>query len=163
MDIHREDDVGGLYGIDWDGDADMERDGDDEEMDNDQEEDKEEEDEEQEQKNEEEDKDMDDGKEHRTITQGEMVNISADDVDTSVDDQRIVLREQGQEMREHTTPPQPLAPAPQPQPWRLTNHHWPQRIITSPCQSTLGLWRHEYLAQQWQLCGMQRQPDTPWM
>jgi len=49
------------------------------------------------------------------IGQGEMVNISADDVDTMVDDQPIVLPEQGQEMHEHTPRPQPPAPAPRPQ------------------------------------------------
>jgi len=40
-----------------------------------------------------------------------MVNTSADDVDTMVDDQRIVLPEQGQEMQEHTPQPQHRAPA----------------------------------------------------
>jgi hypothetical protein len=43
-----------------------------------------------------------------------MVNTSADNVDTMVDDQPIVLPEQGQEMREHTQRPQPPAPAPRP-------------------------------------------------
>jgi len=62
-----------------------------------------------------EDKDEDDGKEPRTIGQGGMVNTSADDVDTMVDDQPIVLREQCQEIREHTPRPQPPAPAPRPQ------------------------------------------------
>jgi hypothetical protein len=62
---------------------------------------------------EEEDKDEDDGKEPRTIGEGEMVNTSADDVDTMVDDRPIMLPEQGQEMREHTPRPQPPAPAPQ--------------------------------------------------
>jgi hypothetical protein len=42
-----------------------------------------------------------------------MVNTSADDVDTMVDDQPIVLPEQGQEMCEPR--PQPPAPAPRPQ------------------------------------------------
>jgi len=40
-----------------------------------------------------------------------MVNTSADDVDTMVDDQPTVLPEQGQQMREHTPQPQPPAPA----------------------------------------------------
>jgi hypothetical protein len=44
-----------------------------------------------------------------------MVNTLADDVDTMVDDQPIVLPEQGQDMREHTPRPQPPAPAPRPQ------------------------------------------------
>jgi len=44
-----------------------------------------------------------------------MVDSSADDADTMVDDQPIVLPEQGQEMAEHTPRPQPLAPAPCPQ------------------------------------------------
>jgi len=64
---------------------------------------------------EEEDKDEDDGKEPRTIGQGEMVHTSADDVDTMVDNQPIVLPEQCQEMHEHTPRPQPPAPAPRPQ------------------------------------------------
>jgi len=78
---------------------------------------------------EEEDKDEDDGKEPRTIGQGEMVNTSADDVDTMVDDQPIVLLEQCQETREHSPRPQPPAPAPRPQtpdprprPRTLENH-----------------------------------------
>jgi hypothetical protein len=107
VDMRMEDDVDAPDGVDLDGDMDMERDGDDEE------EDEEEEDEEKE--DEEEDKDEDDGKEPRTIGQGEMVNTSADDVDTMVDDQPIVLPEQCQEMREHTPRPQPPAPAPRPQ------------------------------------------------
>ena len=66
-------------------------------------------------KDEEEDKDEDDGKEPRTIGQGEMVNSSADDVDTMVDDQPIVLPEQCQEIRGHTPQPQQPASAPRPQ------------------------------------------------
>jgi hypothetical protein len=64
---------------------------------------------------EDEEEDEDNGKEPRTIGQGEMVNTSADDVDTMVDDEPTVLPEQGQEMREHTPRPQPPAPAPRPQ------------------------------------------------
>jgi len=64
---------------------------------------------------EEEDKDEDDGKEPRIIGEGEIANTSADDVDTIVYDEPIMLPEQGQEMREHTPRPQPLAPAPRPQ------------------------------------------------
>ena len=63
---------------------------------------------------EEEDEDEDNGKEPQTIGQGEMVNASADDADTVVDDQPTALPEQGQEMREHTPWPQPPAPAPRP-------------------------------------------------
>jgi len=70
---------------------------------------------EEEDENEEEDQDEDDGQEPRTLGQGDMVNTSADDVDTMVDNQPIVLPEQGQEMREHTPRPQPPAPAPRPQ------------------------------------------------
>jgi hypothetical protein len=62
---------------------------------------------------EEEDKDEDDGKEPRTIGQGEIINTLAYYVDTMVDDQPIVLPEQCQEMRQHTPRPQPLEPAPQ--------------------------------------------------
>jgi hypothetical protein len=100
VDMRMEDDVDAPDGIDLAGDVDMERDGDDEVVGDDQEADEEEEDE-------------DDGKEPRMIGQGEMVNPSADDVDTMVDDQPIVLPEQGQEMR--VPQPQPPAPAPRPQ------------------------------------------------
>jgi hypothetical protein len=90
----------------------MARDGDDDE-----EEDEMKEDEEEEEVNQdkEEDKNEDDGKEPWTIGQGEIVNTSADNVDTMVDDQPIVLPEQCQEMREHTPQPQPPALAPRPQ------------------------------------------------
>jgi len=64
---------------------------------------------------EDEDEDEDNGKEPRTIGQGEMVNPSTDHADTMVDDQPTMLPEQGQEMREHTPQPQPPAPAPRPQ------------------------------------------------
>jgi len=112
MDMRMEDDVDAPDGVDLDGDVDMERDGDDDE-----EKDEEKEDEEvveEEDEDEEEDQDEDDGKEPRTIGQGEMVNRSADDVDTMVDNQPILLPEQGQEMREHTPWPQPLEPRPRP-------------------------------------------------
>jgi len=107
-----EDHVDAPDGVDLDGDVDMERDGDDEE-----EEDEKKEDEEEEEvdEDEEEDKDEDDGKEPWTIGQREMVNTSADDVDTMVHDEPIVLPEQCQEMREHTSRPQPPAPARRPQ------------------------------------------------
>jgi len=66
------------------------------------------------------------------IGQGEMVNTSAHNVDTIVDDQPIVLPEQGQEMFKDTQQPQPLAPAPRPQtpepcprPQTLETHHLP--------------------------------------
>jgi hypothetical protein len=74
-------------GIDFDGNVDMER-----EFDDEVEEDELEEDEEAE------DEDEEDAKEPLTIGQGELVNASADDVDTMVDDQPTVLLEQGQVM-----------------------------------------------------------------
>jgi len=104
-------DVDAPDGIDLLSDVDMERDSEDEE---DEEEDDEEEDEVVDEE-EDEDEDEDNGKEPRTIGQGEMVNTSADDADSMVDDQPTVLAEQGQEMREHTPWPQPPAPAPRPQ------------------------------------------------
>ena len=113
VDMRMEDDVDAPDGVVFDCVVDMERDGDDDE-----EEDEEKDDEvevEEEDEDEEEDKDEDDGKEPRTIGQGEMVNTSADDADTMVDDEPTVLPEQGQEMREHTPRPQPPAPAPRPQ------------------------------------------------
>jgi hypothetical protein len=112
VDMRMEDDVDAPDGVDLDGDVDMDRDGDDEEEEHEK---KEDEDEEEVDQDEEEEKDEDDGKEPRTIGQGEMVNTSTDDADTRVDDQPIVLPEQWQEMREHTPRPQPLAPARRPQ------------------------------------------------
>jgi len=44
---------------------------------------------------EDEEEDEDNGKEPRTIGQGEMVNTSADDVDTMGDDEPTVLPERG--------------------------------------------------------------------
>jgi len=44
-----------------------------------------------------------------------MVNTSADDADTMVDNEPTMLPEQGQEMHEHTPWPQPPASAPRPQ------------------------------------------------
>jgi hypothetical protein len=70
---------------------------------------------EEEDEDEEEDKDEDDCKQSRTIAQGEMVNTSADDADTMVDNEPTLRPEQCQEMREHTTWPQPLPYALQPQ------------------------------------------------
>jgi len=103
VDMCMEDDVDTPDRIDIDGDVDMERDNEDGEV------------EEEEDEREKEVVDEDNGKEPRTIRQGEMVNTSADDVDTMVDDEPTVLPEQGQEMREHTPRPQPPAPAPRPQ------------------------------------------------
>jgi len=103
--------VDALQSVDLYGDEDMKRDGDDYEEEDENKNDKEEEEEDE---AEEEDQDEDDGKEPRTLGQGEMLDTSADDVDTMVEDQPIVLPEQGQEMREHT--PQPHTPAPTPRP-----------------------------------------------
>jgi hypothetical protein len=44
-----------------------------------------------------------------------MVNTSADDVDTMVDDQPIIVPDQGQVIHEHTPRAKPLASAPWPQ------------------------------------------------
>jgi len=88
-----EDDVVALDGIDLDGDVHMKRDCDDEEEKDEEEKDEEEEDEVEEDEDEEEDRDEDDGKEPRTIGQGEIVNTSADNLHTIVDDQPIMLPE----------------------------------------------------------------------
>ena len=118
VDMPMEDNVDTPDGIDSDGDVDMERDGDNHEDEDEEEEDKEKEPEEEveeEDEDEEEDKDEDDGKEPWTIGQGVMVNTSAYDADTMVDDEPTVLPEQGQEMHKYTQQLQPPAPAPQPQ------------------------------------------------
>jgi len=109
VDTCMEDDMDTPDGVDLDGDVDMETDSEDEE-------DQEEEDEKEEDGKEEEvvDEDEDNGKEPRTIGQGEVVNTSAEDADTMVDDQPTVLPGQGQEMCEYTPRPPPAAPAPRP-------------------------------------------------
>jgi len=61
-----------------------------------------------------EDVDEDDVKEPWTNGQGEMVNITAHAGHIMVDDQTIIVYEQGQEMREDTPQPQPTVPAPWP-------------------------------------------------
>jgi len=104
VDMRMEDDVDAPDGIDLDSDLDMESDGHNEE-----EEDVEEQDEE------EEDEEEDYGKEPRTISQGETVHTLAADVDTIVDNQRIMPPEQGQAMGEHTPWPDPPVPATPPQ------------------------------------------------
>jgi len=128
VDMGMEDDVDTPDCIDIDGDVDMEWDGDNEaEKDkvekDEEEEDEKEQEEEEEDEDEEEDENEDDGKQPRTIGQGETVNPSADNGDTVVDDQPNVLREHGQKMREHTPwtqPPasaiRPQTPEPRPQP-----------------------------------------------
>ena len=100
------------YGVDTHSDVHLGKDSDDEEEEDKEEDDKEEKDEEKEDEDEEEDDHKDDGKEHQMIGQGEMVNTSPDNVDTMVDNEAIVLYEQGQGMCDHTPRPQPLAPAP---------------------------------------------------
>jgi hypothetical protein len=114
VDMSMEDDVDAPDGVDLHWDVDMERDSKVEE-DKEEEDEKEEDEKEEDEKGEEEvDEDEDNGKEPRTIEQGEMVNTSADDADTMVDDQPTVLPEQRQEMHLHSPWPQPPAPAPRP-------------------------------------------------
>ena len=111
LDLCMQDDADAPDGVHLDGDVDIERDGEDKE-------DEEEEDEKEEDEKEEEvvvEEDEDNGKEPRTIGHGEMLNTSADDADTMVDDLPTVLPEQGQMMREYTPQPQPPAPPPRPQ------------------------------------------------
>jgi hypothetical protein len=100
-----QDDVDTPDSVNLGGDVDMEWDSDDAE----------EKDEEKEDEDKEENKDEDEGKKPPTIGQGKMPNTVADDVDTMVDNQPIVLPEQGQEISEHTPQPQPPAPTPRPQ------------------------------------------------
>jgi len=107
-------------GIDLDGDVHMIKDGDDEVEEDEEEEDEEEEDKEQEDEDEEEDKDEVDGKEPQTLGQGVMVNQSADNVDTIVEDQPIVLPEQGQKMWEHNQ--WPHSPECRTWPWTPETH-----------------------------------------
>jgi hypothetical protein len=120
VDMCMEDNVDALDGVGLDGDVDMKTDGDHEAEedageDDENKEDEEEEEEEVDEDEEEEDKDEDDGKEPQTIGETEMVNTSAEQVDTMVDDEPIVLPEQGQEMCKHAPQPEPPAPAPRQQ------------------------------------------------
>ena len=115
VDMRMEDAVDALDGIDLVSDEDMERDGEDEDEEDEEKEDRKEEEEVDEDDEEDEDEDEDNGKEPQTIGQGEMVNTTADNADTMVDDQPTVLPEQGQGMREHTPQPQPPSSAPPPQ------------------------------------------------
>jgi hypothetical protein len=87
VNMHVQDDQNAPDGNDFEGNVDMER-----EFDDEVEEDELEDDEEAE------DEDEEDAKEPLTIGQGEMVNASADDVETMVDDQPTVLLEQRQVM-----------------------------------------------------------------
>jgi len=109
VDIRMEDDVCAPNDIDLDSDVDIIWDGKDEVEENDQGEEDEEE----------EDEDEDDGKEARTIGQRDIIYTLADNVDTIVDNQPIVLPEQGQKMHKHTPHPHPPAPAPRPQTLQL--------------------------------------------
>jgi len=132
VDMGTEDEVDTPDSVDLYGDVCKERDGEDDEDEDEPEEDEEMEDEEEveeEDEDEAEDKDEDDGKEPQTIGQGESVNTSADDVDTMVDDQQILLPEQGQKVGEHTQWPQLPAhapgqrtPDPRPRPYTQGNH-----------------------------------------
>jgi hypothetical protein len=116
VDVRMEDDVDAPDGVNLDGGVDMDRDSEDEK--DEVEEDEKEEDGKEEEvvdEDEEEDQDEDNGKEPRTIGQGEIVNPSTDDADTMVDIQPTVLHEKGQEMSDHTPCPQPRSPSPQQQ------------------------------------------------
>jgi len=70
---------------------------------------------EEEEEKEEEDENVNDGKEPRTIGQGEIVTTSADNVDAMIVNQPIMIPEQGQEMEKHTPGPQLPEPAPWPE------------------------------------------------
>jgi len=126
VDMRMEDDVDAPDGVDLDGDVDMERD-----SHNEVEEDELEEDGEK-------DEDEYDGKEPPMIGQGNMVNTLADDVDTMVDDQPILLSEQCQLMRDHTLWPQPPAPASQPE--TLEPHQLPRTPENYPLSGLDHLW-----------------------
>jgi len=108
--IRMEDEVDALDGIGLGDDVDMDRDS----VYADEEDEEEKDDEEKDEDKEERDENDDDGKELRTIGQGEMGNTVADDVDTMVDEQLILLPAQGQEILEHTPWPRPIAPTPRP-------------------------------------------------
>jgi hypothetical protein len=114
VDMRMEDDVDAACSIDLDGDTAMERDCHHAREKYEDDEDEEENDWEEEDEDEVEDEDQDDGKEPWTIGHREMVNTSADDINTAVDNQPIVLPDQGQQMIQYTPQPQPPARAPWP-------------------------------------------------
>jgi len=161
LDMHREDDVDAPYCVDLDGDVDMESNSDHEVEEDKEEEDVEEEEEEEEDKDEDEDEDEDDGKEPWTIVQGAMVNTSADDVDTIVDDKPILLPEQGQAMHEYIAWPQP--PVADPRPQTLGPHPWPQSQKTHPLSERqfLVIVTPQNITQLCQLYETLREPETP--
>jgi len=119
-----EDEVDTPASVDLVGDVELEKNGEDED-----EEDEKEDDEEKGDKDKEENEDEDNGKGHWMIGQGEMVNPLAENVDTMVDDQPIVLPEQGQEICEHT--PQPQSPVPAPLPYTPQASPRPQTSETN--------------------------------
>jgi len=129
-DMHMEDDADAPDEVDLDGNMDMERDTDNEEEEAEEKEGDEEQQDEDENEDEHEDEDEEDGKEPQTIGHREMVNTSADNVDTMVGAQPTVLLEQSQEMREQTPCPQHLAPAPRPQTPEVC--WWPWTPVTHP-------------------------------
>jgi len=140
VDKRTDDDENAPDGVELDSEVDMDSDGDDDEEEDEEEEDEEKVDEEEveeEDEDEEEDKNEDDGKERRTIGQKVMGNTSADDVNTMVDNQPIVLPEQVQKMHELTLWPEPPASAP----WPRTEefHPRPRILETDPLRG------HEHL------------------
>jgi len=154
--MHMADDVYPPYSVDFNCDVDMERDGDYEGEDDQKEDNEEEEDEEEEQ----EDEHQDDGKEPWTIGQGEMVNTSADNVHTVVDDQPIMQPEHGQHctsiLRGHNLRHLPHGQ----KSWSLAHDHQRQWLIPSGSWSIWVCWGGKNLAQQCKHCQKLRQPDT---
>jgi archaellum component FlaD/FlaE len=110
VDMRLDNDVDTPDYVELDSEVDMESDGEDEE--DEEVEDKKEEEMVDEDEEEDENENENNGKEPQTIGQREMVNSSADDADTMVDDQPTLLCVQRQEMREHTPWPRFQAPAP---------------------------------------------------
>jgi len=155
VDMRREDDVDKIYGVVVNGVVDMVTDGDD-----DLEEDEEEQDDEDE---EEEDENKDDGKEPRTIIQGEIANSSADKVSTEVDDQPIVVAEQGQEMRKHAPRLQRPVPAPRPQTPEPLTRPWTPEAHPRSGLKFFGLVTPQKPCPAAPSCAMGRQLATLWM
>jgi len=159
VDLHLEDNVDALDGVDLDGDVDMAEDGDDDEEEGEEEEDEEEEQEGDEEKEE----DEDDGKEPQKIGQGEMVNTSAENVATMVDDQPTVPPEYGQEMRgiphSHNLQCLPHGQIPR----SLAHDHTLWWCIPSVGCSSWDLWGGKNVTQQRQLWEKLWRPQIPWM
>lgn len=110
MEMHMDNTRDAQYGVDLNDDVDIQMD-----SDNEEEESGEEDDEKDEDEDEEKDGDEHNGKEPQMIAQGGMVNTLADDADSMLNTQPIILPKRGPGMSDCTPQLEPLAPTPWPE------------------------------------------------